>query len=246
MYKLPSEDFIVTEHGLNENKKYILKIKDMPSEDKPREKLLKYGPAALSIQELVAVVLASGTKKEGVMAMANRVVKEYGERTLISHTQPKQLAEELGIPMVKALQLVACTELGRRFFEKHVSGPAVLRTAKDVYQYVREMEQLTKEHLRGIYLNTHYRVIHDEIISIGTINANIIHPREVFKPAVEYGAAAIILVHNHPSGIVKPSEADMQITRQLVAVSKIMGIGLIDHLIIGKGKFVSIGVEYDG
>jgi DNA repair protein RadC len=216
----------------------------MPSEDKPREKLLKYGPRALSIPELIAVILNTGTKKEDVLSMATRVVKEYGEQMLIGQSNIQQMSKDLGIPLIKALQIAAAGELGRRFFEKHTTGPAILRTAKEVYNYVRDMHYLPKEYLRGIYLNAHYRVIYDEVISIGTINANIIHPREVFKPAIGYGAVGIILAHNHPSGIIKPSEADVEITKQLVAVGKLIGINLIDHIIVGKEKFISIPVDY--
>jgi DNA repair protein RadC len=107
----------------------------------------------------------------------------------------------------------------------------------------KNMEQLSKEHLRGLYLNTHFKLIHDEVISIGTINANIVHPREVFKPAIEYGAAAVIVAHNHPSGVVKPSDADIEVTKQLAAVGSVIGIPLIDHVIIGRGKYASIAVE---
>lgn len=224
---------------------YVLRVRDMPNEDKPREKLLKYGPDSLSIHELLAVVLNVGTTKEDVLAMATRVVKEYGERSLSAQMNAAKLAHDLDIPLGKATQIVACSELGRRFYQKSRTGLAVLRTAKDVFNHTRDMERLPKEHLRGIYLNSHYRVIHDEILSIGTINANLIHPREVFKPAIEYGAAALILVHNHPSGIIKPSAADVEVTEQLVAAGKIIGIHLIDHVIIGNGKSASIEVQYD-
>jgi DNA repair protein RadC len=244
-YILKNADSIVTNGtGLDSHKIYVLKIKDMPTEDKPRERLLKYGAEALSVPELIAVVLNTGTKKEDVLSMASRVVKEYGEQLLIGQTNIEQIAADLDIPLVKALQIVACGELGRRFFQKQTTGPLVLRTAKDVYAYARDMQYLPKEYLRGIYLNTHYRVIHDEIVSIGTINANLIHPREVFKPAIGYGAAGVILVHNHPSGVIKPSEADIEITKQLVQVGKMVGINLIDHVIIGKNKFLSIDIDY--
>jgi DNA repair protein RadC len=155
------------------------------------------------------------------------------------------MAKDLNIPLVKALTIAACAELGRRFFEKNVMGPAVIRTAKDVYKYAHEMGNLSKENLRGIYLNTHQRVIHDEVISIGTINSSIIHPREVFKPAIEYGAAGVILVHNHPSGSVKPSSADIEITKQLIQAGKLIGINVIDHIIITRNKFMSIEAEYN-
>lgn len=130
------------------------------------------------------------------------------------------------------------------FFEKRTSGPQTIRTAKDVYDYLYDMRNLPKEHLRGIYLNTHHRIVHDEVISIGTINSNLVHPREVFKPAIEHGAAAIILAHNHPSGIVTPSQADIDITKHIIEVGKIIGIPVVDHVIIGTNKFISIDVEY--
>ncbi len=241
-YALTDNDLLLD--VATEGKKYILKIRDLPIEAKPREKLQKTGPASLASHELLAVIFNTGTKKEGVLEMSSRVLKEYGERTLAGQTNPAQLARELDLPIGKALQIVACAELGRRFFQKKTGGLPVVRTAKDAYRYFADMQQLSKEHLRGIYLDTHYRVIHDEIISIGTINSNIIHPREVFKPAIEYGAAAVVLAHNHPSGISKPSAADIEITRQLVEAGKMLGINLIDHLIITKGSFASIDVDY--
>lgn len=225
-------------------KPYILKVRDMPSEDKPREKLLKYGPSNLTVAELLAVVMNTGTKNEEILTMATRVLKEYGERALTSQIDAVALAKDLKIPEMKAAQIVACNELGRRFHQKNKSGLATVRTAKDVYNYARDMANLPKEHLRGIYLNTHYRVIHDEVLSIGTINANMIHPREVFRPALEYGAAAVILVHNHPSGIPTASATDIEITEQLVAAGKIMGTPLIDHVIIGNNKYTSVEVQY--
>lgn len=203
-----------------------------------------YGPGALSIPELIAVLLNTGTKKEDVMSMSSRILKEYGEQTLANQTNPQLLSEHVGIPLAKAMQIVACSELGKRFYSKRTTGPQTIRTAKDVFEYLSDMRNLPKEHLRGIYLNTHHRVVHDETISIGTINSNLVHAREVFKPAIEYGAAAVILAHNHPSGITTPSEADMEITRQIVAVGKIIGIPVIDHVIIGGNKFTSVNVDY--
>lgn len=245
-YKIVSSDFMLDD-VLPKNvsgKQYTFTIKDMPTEDKPREKLTKYGPAALSTQELVAVLLNTGTKKEDVLSMSSRIIKDYGARALAGQTDAALLSKELGLPLIKAMQIVACAELGRRFFEKRSSGPQTIRTAKDVYEYLSDMRNLPKEHLRGIYLNTHHRIVHDEVISIGTINSNLVHPREVFKPAIEHGAAAVILAHNHPSGIVTPSQADIEITKHIIEVGKIIGIPVIDHVVIGKNKFISIDVEY--
>ncbi len=219
---------------------YRLTIRDIPLEQKPREKLLREGPAILSIAELWAVVLNLGTKKEDVMSMSSRILKEYGERSITSATDPKKLSLDMDIPLNKATQIIAVVELGRRLFERNPSGAKIIRTAENVFEYTKNMRELPKEHLRGIYLNSHYKVIHDEVISIGTIDANIIHPREVFRPALEYNAAAVILVHNHPSGNLTPSDDDILITRQLLEASKMLGIDLIDHVIISENGFESI------
>lgn len=224
-------------------KKYVLKVRDLPSEDKPRERLLAHGPSALSAQELMAVLLSTGTTKEEVMHMSTRVLREYGERSLFSSTDPKQLAEDLEIPVGKAMQIVAAGELGRRYFQKKRNGASVIRTAQDVFDYTADMRTLSKEHLRGLYLDTHYQIIHDEILSIGTIDANLIHPREVFRPAIAHAAAAVVLVHNHPSGIVTPSEADRVVTLQVAEAGRVLGIDLIDHVVVTDADFVSIPVE---
>jgi DNA repair protein RadC len=226
----------------NPNKKYILTFHDLPNDEKPREKLSKLGPKALTIAELLATVLSVGTKKEDVLAMSSRIIKEYGEKSILSVTDPE--VRDLDIPIVKAMQIVACAELGRRFYEKNDASAPIIRTALDVFEYVKDMRDLSKEHLRGIYLNSHYKVIHDEIISIGTVDTSIIHPREVFRPALEYATVAVILVHNHPSGTTTPSDADIAVTKQLVEAGKLIGINLIDHVIVTKHSFASIAIEY--
>ncbi len=219
---------------------YRLKIRDIPHEEKPREKLLREGPSLLSVSELWAIILANGTKKEDILSMSSRILKEYGERSITSETNAKKLSQNLDIPIVKAMQVVATIELGRRMFERNPTGAKVIRTAQDVYEYTKNMWDLPKEHLRGIYLNSHYKVIHDETISIGTIDANIIHPREVFRPALEYNAAAVILVHNHPSGNLSPSDDDIAITRQLLDAGTMLGIELIDHVVVASSGFESV------
>lgn len=246
MYSLSTNDLISTLKPTNApgEQPYTLRIRDLPSDCKPREKLLKEGVGSLSIHELLAIVLNTGTKKEDVLSMTSRVIREYGPRALTNHVDPRKIAEELDIPLIKALQIVACSELGRRFYSERNGKPVVIRTAKDAFHYLQDMQSLPKEHFRGIYLNAHHRIVHDEVISIGTLDANLVHPREVFKPALEYGAIAVLLAHNHPSGITKPSEADIQVTLQLIEAGKIMGIRVIDHLIIGNSKFTSIHAHY--
>jgi DNA repair protein RadC len=228
----------------NFNKKYVFKIRDLAEEKRPREKLLQTGPRDLSSQELLAIILNTGTKKEEVMQMSSRILKEYGENGLVSRTDPKSLEEDFGIPLVKACQIVACFELGRRFFQKNRDGLATVRTAKEAFEYFKSMGALTKEQFRGIYLDIHYRVIHDEVISMGTLTANIVHPREVFRPAIEHSAAAIIVAHNHPSGSLEPTSSDIELTRQLAKAGAILGIEVLDHLIIGQDKFAIININF--
>lgn len=223
-----------------EDKKYVLTIRDLPNEQRPREKMLRDGASLLSMGELLSVILNVGSKKEDVLSMSNRIVKEYGEKSIATARNAKDVSRDLDISLGRASQLVAIVELGRRLFERNPNGGKIIRTAKDVHSYTKGMEDLPKEHLRGIYLNSHYKVIHDEVISIGTIDANIIHPREVFKPALEYSAAAIILVHNHPSGVLLPSADDVAVTKQLIEAGKLLGIELIDHVIVSRNGFRSI------
>lgn len=229
----------------NEPRKYVLTIHDLPQEDKPREKLIAHGPDHLSSPELLATLLTTGTKKEDVLSMTERIMKEYGEKNILSARNPGTLARDLDIPLGKAVQIVAAGELGRRFFHRNDSASAAtIRTAEDVFEHVKDMRALSKEHLRGLYLNAHYKIIHDEVISIGTVDTNMIHPREVYRPALEYAAAAVVLVHNHPSGVTDPSDADLLVTKQLVAAGRMLGIDLIDHVIVTKDSFTSIPVDY--
>jgi DNA repair protein RadC len=241
-YALRDTDLVLT-HG---DRPYVLRVNDLPIEEKPREKLIEQGPQALSIAELLTVIFTVGTKHEDVLAMSQRVLKEYGEKAIAEQKDPTKLQAELDIPIVKACQLVASFELGRRLFAPNeLRTPVFLRTPQQVYDHLKDMRDLPKEQLRGLYLNTHYGVVHEEVISIGSLSANIIHPREVFSPALAYGASAVILAHNHPSGVATPSDADTKVTEQLVAAGKILGVTLLDHIIVTAQSFASIPVSYD-
>ena len=234
-YKLRDNDIIMHEAETP----YVLRFRDMPDEDKPREKLLKAGAKNLSVAELMAVVLGVGTSKEDVLAMAKRITREYGEKALTNESNPEVLADALEIPLTKACQVVASFEIGRRYFAKQ-PGTVYVRQSKQAYEYLKDMGNLRKEQLRGLYLNSRYQVIHEEVISIGSLTANIVHPREVFQPAVEHGAIAIILAHNHPSGRINPTQADLEITQQLIKAGVILGIDIVDHLIITATRHVSL------
>lgn len=241
-YALKDHDLVLD----NPLQQYVLRVRDLPVDERPREKLLKDGPGVLSIQELLAVLLVSGTKSEEVLSMTQRIITEYGERNILNAIDAKALSDDLSIPEGKAMQIVAAGELGRRFFRGSRDGAPVLRTAKDVFEHTVDMRRLSKEHLRGLYLNGHYQVIHDETISVGTVDSNIVHPREVFRPAIAYGAAGIVLVHNHPSGNAAPSDSDKRVTTQIAEAGRILGIDLVDHVVVTEKGFTSVPEEADG
>ena len=219
------------------------KISELSPEKRPRERLFKNGPSALTDVELLAIVLNTGIRKkehkEDVLELSNRILKEYGSLSIVNEKNVKKLMDRLEIPKVKACQIVACFELGRRFFSED-QEEIFIREPNDVYKYLKnQTENLKKEQLIGLYLDSRNKLIYEEIISLGTLTTNLIHPREVFKPAIEKSAAAIILVHNHPSGDPTPSEDDIKITQQLIEASNLINIEILDHIIIGKGKYIS-------
>lgn len=219
---------------------YVLRVRDMPDAERPRERLVAGGPGALSVAELLAVVWGQGTRKEEVLAMAQRVLKEYGERTVSHESDARRLAETANLPLQRACQLVAAFELGRRYHGQSQGRPVQVRNAEQAYQYLKGMAGSNKEQLRGLYLNSRYGVVHDEVISVGSLTANIVHPREVFQPAIEHAAVAVIIAHNHPSGSLEPTAADIEVTSQLQAAGKLLGIDLLDHLIITELQAYSI------
>lgn len=235
-YTLHEHDVIVGEQ-INQ---YVLRVKDLPDEQKPREKLLHQGPDTLSVAELVAAILGTGTRKEEVFSMAQRIIKEYGEKAIAAETDAGQMAEVLDIPLVKACQLVAAFELGRRYFASHDGKAVYIRSAQQAFEYVRAIGYGAKEQLRGLYLNSRYEIVYDEVISVGSLTANIVHPREVFQPAIRYGAVAVIIAHNHPSGSLEPTHEDIAVTAQLRAAGKLLGIDLLDHLIIAGDSFTQV------
>jgi DNA repair protein RadC len=225
------------------NSGYKIRFRDLPDELKPREKLIMSGSSALKNHELLAILLVTGTTKENVIELSKRLIQEYGSRAIAQERSVRRLMETLGIGPKKACQIAAAFELGRRFFEEPRSKAPTILAADDAYEYLKEMAKYTREHFRGLYLNTRGRIIRDEIISIGTLNMSVVHPREVFLPAVEFSAAAIILAHNHPSGDPTPSDEDLAITQQIVEAGRVMSIEVFDHIIIGENRYISLQRE---
>ncbi|QQG51010.1 MAG: DNA repair protein RadC [Candidatus Saccharibacteria bacterium] len=240
-YSLTDSDIVIGEGET----RYMLRVRDLPIEEKPREKLLRIGPHNLTHAELMAILLGVGTRREEVMAMSHRILREYGHRAIINERNPKRLAESLQIPIAKACQIIASFELGRRAYQQKAGKPTHVRTARQAYDHLKSMGDLQKEQLRGLYLNSRYQVIHEEVISVGSVTANIVHPREVFQPALQYSAVAVIVAHNHPSGVPEPTEDDLRATDQLIAAGKVLGIDLLDHLIIVKDSYISLTERND-
>jgi DNA repair protein RadC len=235
-YVLQDRDVILNESDHD----YVLRVRDLPEPDRPREKMLSAGSDALSVAELVAVLWGVGTRREEVLAMAKRTLNEYGQKTVGYERDPRRLAAAADIPLQKACQLVAGFELGRRYFAEANGKPVHIRNLDQAFTYLHDMGSRNKEQLRGLYLNSRYQVIHDEVISVGSLTANIVHPREVFQPAIEHSAVAVIIAHNHPSGVLEPTAADLAVTAQLKAAGELLGITLLDHLIVSSESCISV------
>lgn len=218
-----------------------LMIKDFPVDDRPRERLIKTGPESLSTQEIVAILLRTGTKSESVLQLANRLLTKFNGLMWLKEAAFEELTSIKGIGQAKAVQLVAAIELGRRISNLTYDDRYVIRSPEDGANYVmNDMRFLTQEHFVALYLNTKNQVIHRQTIFIGSLNASIVHPREVFKEAFRRAAASIICLHNHPSGDPSPSREDIEVTRRLAECGKMLGIEILDHLIIGDKKYVSM------
>ena len=216
-----------------------MKIKSLPLDDRPREKLIKNKPKSLSDSELLAIILGTGNKKESVINVTSKLLGKYNIKSL-SRTDIGTLKKELGIGDAKACQIVACFELGRRLARFKEDKKFLIKSAKDIAKiFIPEMSSLKKEHFKGIYLNSRKKVIKEETIFIGSLNESVIHPREIFRIALNENAAALILIHNHPSGDPKPSIRDIEITKELVKAGDIIGIPVMDHIIIGSNNYFS-------
>ena len=215
--------------SLQKHQRLIVKIKDLPEEERPRERIIRLGPTALSNQELMAAILGAGNKKETVIDIARKVLSKYDLEDF-SQISVTELKRTFGIKDAKACQLVAAIELGKR-----------IETADDIAKiFMPNMKGLKKEVFKCLYLDSKLRPLKEDIISIGGLNTNSIKPSDVFRTAISEAAAAIILIHNHPSGDPEPSKNDVETTKKLVKAGKLIGIEVLDHIIIGNGSYVSM------
>ncbi len=212
-----------------------MKIKDLSLIDRPQEKLIKYGVKKLTNAELLALVLRSGTKDEGVIKLAEKILHLLSQKRELALDDYESIE---GIGISRACQIVACLELGKRLVDD--SETILVFSPQEILAELKEIRNSKKEHFVAFYLDVRNRIIKKETISMGTINASLVHPREVFEPAVRHTAASIILAHNHPSGISTPSAEDLKLTNRLIKVGELLGIDIIDHIIIAEKDHVSL------
>jgi DNA repair protein RadC len=218
-----------------------LVLRQIPKEERPRERLLHYGAEALSNSELLAILLRTGTANESAVKLAGKVLAACGGLRHLTDMTVEQLTAIKGIGLAKALQLKAGIELGRRLSRSRLEDAPAVRSPREAAELVHdELRYLTKEHFIVLFLNTKNRVIGKETMSIGSLNASIVHPREVFRSAIRRNSASIICAHNHPSGDPTPSPEDIEVTRRLSEAGKLIGIELLDHIIIADQAHVSL------
>jgi DNA repair protein RadC len=216
-------------------------IRDVPKEERPRERFIRYGPKSLSNQELLAILLRTGTRSESVLQLAQRLLIRFEGLHLLKDATLEELTKIEGIGEAKAIQILAAIELGRRIGNIAQQERYVIRSPEDGARYLmEEMRFLTQEHFVCLYLKTKNQVIHKQTVFIGSLNASIVHPREIFKEGLKRSAASIICFHNHPSGDPTPSREDIDVTKRLKECGKILGIELLDHIIIGDRKYISL------
>lgn len=215
-------------------------IQDMPNSERPRERLMRYGPSALSTAELLAIILRTGTAEENVLRLAQRLLAHYGELHGLAQASPSDLQQIKGLGEAKIAQIMAALEVGRRLMNTSPPERSIIHNATDAARLMADMSNLTQEHVRVILLDTSKRVIATPTVYIGTLNASILRVSEIFREAITRNSPAIILAHNHPSGDSSPSPEDIAITRSLLAAGKLLDIVVVDHIIIGERSWTSL------
>jgi len=215
----------------------MARIKDLPKIERPRERFLEKGPDALSKSELLAILIGSGIKGKNVKQLSEQIIRKFGNKFLDITTD--ELLEIPGIGKAKALQIVSALALVKRFYEELGPKDNIVLSVQDAVSLTSEIRDKKKEYLVCLYLNARNALLKKEIISIGILDKNIIHPREIFGPAVELRAASVVLLHNHPSGDVSPSKQDIEVINKILEAGKIMGVNVIDFIIVSESNIHS-------
>lgn len=217
-------------------------IRELPMDERPREKMVMYGAGVLSNSELLAILVRTGTNRKSALTLANEILS-YDKKgiTFLADCIPEELAKIQGIGQAKACQIVAAIELGKRIATKPKESRITINNPEAIADlFMEDMRYYKKEFFNVVILNTKGEIVSVENVAIGNLNCTVIHPREIFCNAVRKSAAAVVFVHNHPSGNPTPSKEDIDITHRLVKAGEILGINVLDHIIIGDGTFLSL------
>lgn len=214
----------------------MAKIKDLPKTDRPREKLEKYGPERLSDSELLAILLRTGSEGVNVVELAGKILRKFSGVGL-TKASVKELKNTFGLGSAKACEISACFELSRRLLQNKQS--TLILSPKDVWDELKDIRDHKKEHFVIFFLDSRNQEIKREIVSVGSLNASLVHPREVFEPAVRHLAAQVVIAHNHPAGDPSPSQEDSDLTKKLVDAGKLLGIEVRDHIIVSRSNYFS-------
>jgi len=222
-----------------------MRIKDIPKgtghRKRLRDRFLQGGLNGFLDYEIIELLLTLGTPRKDCKQIAKEAIKMFGGLRNVLDASLDELQQIKDIGSSNAFGIKLFQAISERYVKERISKKILLASSKAVADYLqKKLGREKKEYFYGLYLNSRNKLIHEEIISLGTLTTNLVHPREVFQPAIKFSAAAIILSHNHPSGDPEPSEDDIKITQQLIKVSKIINIEILDHIIIGKNKYVSL------
>jgi len=217
-----------------------MKLKNLPNDDRPRERLIKYGVNNISNEELISIIIKTGKKDKSVKILASEILSFYEDISNMKNIEMNAITKISGIGKVKAIELIAAIELGRRvYYEKKLSSFQI-KNSKDIYEYFYSvMKDLKQETFYVVYLDNKKKIIDKRLLYVGTINSSIAHPREIFKYAYLMSASFIICLHNHPSGDSTPSKEDIIFTENMFKIGNIQNIQLLDHIIIGDENYYS-------
>ena len=215
-------------------------IKDIPINDRPRERLINYGVKNISNEDLISIILKTGTKNKSVKDISNFVLKEFKDISNLKYLNINRLMKIEGIGKVKALELIAAIELGRRVYLEKNINEIKIKDSNDIYKIFNNiLKYKQQEHFYALYLDSKNKIIEKKLLFVGTINKSVAHPREIFKNAYLTSASFIICVHNHPSGDPTPSKEDIVFTNNLIEIGKLNNIPILDHIIIGNNSYYS-------
>jgi DNA repair protein RadC len=221
--------------------RYHVRIREIPSDERPRERLIQYGADVLSTAELLAILLRTGTEQRSAVGLAEHLLATFGSLRGVAHATIEEMAQVHGIGPAKAAQIKAAIEFGRRLVAAAPEERTKIRSPQDVYNLLGpSLREEKREHFIALLLDTKGGVLRTRTVSVGDLSSSLVHPREVFVEAVRHSAASLIVAHNHPSGDPTPSPEDAQVTRRLNEAGQLLGIDLLDHVVLGDNRWVSL------